>query len=105
MSSTSFTKKYVRRPLYVEAVQVREDNFADIVRWCFGRVQNIDGSPVEPTAELDPHKQYINVRVLDPKNARQRMAYLGDWILYTERGYKVYAPKAFQANFDPVEDD
>jgi hypothetical protein len=28
---------------------------------------------------------------------------VGDWILYTERGYKIYTEKAFKENFDPVE--
>ena len=105
MDNTSITEKYVRKPLYVDAVQVTEENFVDIARWCFGEIVNIDESPVDKTADADPSKQYIHVRVHNPKNPRQTKAYVGDWILYTERGYKVYTTKAFQANFDRVDDE
>lgn len=101
-------QKYVRKPLYVDAVKVTEENFSDMVRWCFGEVGNIDETPIDPAAELQPTKQYIHVRVHNPKNPRQTKAFVGDWILYTERGYKVYTEKAFQANFvlvDGVEKD
>lgn len=103
METTSITQKYVRKPLYVDAVQVTEDNFADIARWCFGEVGNIDDTPVDKSLDVDPSKQYIHVRVHNPKNPRQTKAFVGDWILYTERGYKVYTTKAFQANFNAVE--
>lgn len=103
MSYTSITDKYVRKPLYVDAVQVTEENFPDIARWCFGEIGNVDESPVDPTQPLNPKLQYIHVRVHNPKNPRQTRAMVGDWILYTERGYKVYTTKAFTANFDRVE--
>ena len=104
METTTITTKYVRKPLFVDAVQVTEQNFADIARWCFGEISNIDESPVDRSADIEPTKQYIHVRVHNPKNVRQTKAFVGDWILYTERGYKVYTTKAFQANFDRVED-
>jgi hypothetical protein len=103
METTSITAKYVRKPLFVDAVQVTEDNFSDIARWCFGEICNVDESAVDKLADVDPAKQYIYVRVHNPKNSRQTKAFIGDWILYTERGYKVYTTKAFQANFDLVE--
>src|SRR5678815_2038416 len=104
MDTQKVTEKYVRKPLYVDAVQVTEDNFEEIAEWCFGEISNIDETPVDPNAtEVDPSKQYIHVRVHNPKNPRQTRAYVGDWILYTERGYKVYSTKAFQSNFTKVE--
>jgi hypothetical protein len=98
----SITEKYVRNPLIVDAVQVTEQNFTEIARWCFGEIGNIDESPIDPSADINPAKQYIHVRVHNPKNARQTRAFVGDWLLYTERGYKVYTTKAFQANFSPL---
>lgn len=103
METTSITRKYVRKPLYVEAVEVTEANFMDIARWCFGEIGNVDETPVDMSQPAEPTKQYIRVRVHNPKNALQTKAHVGDWILYTERGYKVYTAKAFQANFDLVE--
>lgn len=102
MGINSITEKYVRKSLFVDAVQVTEENFADIARWCFGEICNIDETPVNSAEDVNPSKQYIHVRVHNPKNPRQTKAFVGDWILYTERGYKVYTTKAFQANFDKV---
>jgi hypothetical protein len=102
--NTSFTDKYVRKPLYVDAVQITEENFSDVARWCTGEVKNLDETPVDPTDAIDPSKQYIHVRVHNPKNPSQTKGKVLDWILYTERGYKVYTPKAFVQNFDRLTD-
>lgn len=106
MDPTGITiSKFVRKPLYVDAVQVTEESFSEVARWCFGDICNNDETPVDKSAGVDPTKQYIHVRVHNPKNPRQTKAYVGDWILYTERGYKVYTTKAFQANFTKIEDE
>jgi hypothetical protein len=91
------TQRYIRKPLYVDAVRVSAQNFDEIVTWCQGEVQT-DEQPGSGTT-----KKFIKVRVHNPKNPRQTKAFIGDWILYTERGYKVYTNKAFRAAFDLVE--
>jgi hypothetical protein len=88
------TQKYVRKPLYVDAVRVTLENFDEVAAWCQGEVLQ-DEVPGSGT-----RKQYIKVRVHNPKNPRQTKAFVGDWLLYTERGYKVYTNKAFHASFD-----
>ena len=88
------TQKYVRKPLFVDVVQVTEENFDEVAAWCQGEIK--------AQAESEPGR-HIFVRVHSPRNPRQTKAYVGDWILYTERGYKVYTTKAFFASFDPVE--
>lgn len=105
METTSITTRYVRKPLYVEAIKVTEENFFDVARWCVGTINNMDESPVTEATPLSPNTQYIHVRVHNPKNPRQTRAQVGDWILYTERGYKVYTDKAFQQNFTKVDED
>jgi trehalose-6-phosphatase len=105
METTEITQKYVRKPLYVAAVQVTKSNFEDLAKWCQGEIRNIDESPVNKALDVDPDKQYIHVRVHNPKNPRQTKAHVGDWILYTERGYKVYTEKAFKSNFDKLDED
>lgn len=105
-NSDSLTKKYVRKPLVVEAVQVTEENFEEVARWCFGKIHWKDGDGLVDDHEddwLQPNKQYILVRVQNPKHVRQTHAVVGDWILYSDRGYKVYTIKAFTASFDLVE--
>lgn len=95
---TIVTQKCIRKPLYVDAVRITGDNFDEIVVWCQGEVQQ-DEVPGKGTG-----KKYIKVRVHNPKNPRQTKAFVGDWLLYTERGYKVYTNKAFHASFDFVDE-
>jgi hypothetical protein len=90
------TTQYIKKPLYVDAVRITTANFDKVSEWCQGEVQQ-DEVPGKGTG-----KKYIRVRVHNPKNPRQTKAFVGDWLLYTERGYKVYTNKAFHASFDAV---
>lgn len=94
------TKRYIRKPLYVDAVRVTTQNFDEIAAWCEGKVD---------TGEVPPgsgkKKKYIKVHVLQPKNVRQTMAYVGDWLLYTNGNYKIYTNKAFKMAFDLVTEE
>lgn len=90
------TEKYIRKPLYVDAVRITHKNFEEMAAWCQGEIQQ-DEVPGEGSSKL-----YIKVRVHNPKNPRQTKAFVGDWILYTDRGYKIYTNKAFHASFDVV---
>lgn len=98
------TTKYVRKPLYVDAVQVTKENFEEVLSWCQGDIGFMDGSDIMRPDEVDinPDKQYIRIRVHNPQSPRQTKAFVGDWILYTEKGYKIYTEKAFTENFDRV---
>lgn len=89
------TTPFIRKPLFVDAVRITGANFDEIAAWCQGEVQQ-DEMP-DGTG-----KKFIRVRVHNPKNPRQTKAFVGDWLLYTERGYKVYTNKAFHASFDEV---
>src|SRR4051812_17353311 len=90
------TVRYIRKPLYVDAVRITATNFDEVAAWCQGEILQ-DEVPGKGTT-----KKYIKVRVHNPKNARQTKAFFGDWLLYTERGYKVYTNKAFHSAFDAV---
>lgn len=103
------TQRYVRKPLYVDAVQVTEENFEEVALWCQGDIMNRNGGSIEKVdgetsvITINPNDQYIHVRVVYPKTIRQTQAYVGDWILYTEQGYKVYTPGAFESSWTKVE--
>lgn len=105
------TAKYVRKPLYVDAVQVTEENFKAVVNWAQGDIGSSDAESSaqnlkpEEIEQIDTTKHYIRIRVHNPKSPRQTKAFVGDWILYTDRGYKIYTDKAFKDNFNKVESD
>lgn len=97
------TKKFIRKPLYVDAVQITIENFNEVAKWCQGEVRDYQDNVLNDSrAENEAIERYIHVRVHNPKNVRQTKAYIGDWLLYTERGYKVYTQKAFKNSFDEV---
>ncbi len=85
------TLKYIRKPFVVEAVQLTEENFDEVLAWC-------DGS-----RDVDRQNQvHIRVRVRHPLNARQTRAYVGDWVLRAGEGFKIYNAPAFEKSFQEV---
>lgn len=94
------TIQYIKKPLYVDAVRITRRNFAEVVKWCEGRVQTERADNHE-----NPGKKYIKILTHNPINTRQTKAFIGDWVLKTDRGYKIYTHKAFCETFDRVEED
>lgn len=84
------TSKFARKPFYVDAVRVSEDNIEEVAAWCQGEVLE------------DEEGRHIKVRVHRPLTDRQTKAYLGDWVLFAGTGFKVYVPKAFDKSFEKV---
>lgn len=81
-------KRYTHIPLTVEAVQITSENMAAVAEWCGGTIQT-DGV----------RKEYIRVAVLKPLNERQTCGYVGDWVLKTDIGLKIYLNRAFRRAF------
>lgn len=95
------TQKYVRKPIYVDAVEVTADNFMELAFWTTGKIESNDPDvPLAPGTPIDPETQHIKVPVTNARNARQAQAHLGDWVLKTEHGLKVYTPESFEGAFD-----
>lgn len=91
------TQTYRRKPFYIDAVLVTEDNLKEVARWCMGDVMQ-----TTPKDGGDP-VPFVKVRVHRPLNDRQTKAFVGDWVLYANKGYKVYTQQAFEKNFEPAE--
>jgi len=81
-------QRYTHVPLYVEAVQVTADNMTDIAEWA--------GSTIQTDSDK---QQFIKVATIRPLRDRQTQAYVGDWVLKTDVGLKVYTNKAFTRGF------
>lgn len=94
------TKRYIKNPLYVDAVRITRDNFNDVSKWCRGHIQT-EG----PDHPQNPGAKYIKIQAHNPINTRQTKAYVGDWVLQTDRGFKVYSHKAFGESFQEVRTD
>lgn len=89
------TRKYLKKPIYVDAVKVSSSNFNDIAEWCQGEI----------LFDKEAGESYIKVRVHMPQNPKQTKAFVGDWVLYTDRGYKVYTNKAFWGSFEKAQEE
>jgi len=88
------TTRYVRKPLYVDAVRITRSNFEKVTQWCHGEIQ-----------ETDVGKKFIFIDAHNPINPRQTKGFIGDWVLRTNRGYKIYTNKAFSESFDEIKPD
>lgn len=88
------TTQHIRKPLFVDAVRITGANFDDVATWCQGEIRQ------DEVRGKETGKKFIHVRVHNPKHARQTKAFVGDWILYTDRGYKIYTNRAFKESFD-----
>lgn len=82
------TAKYVRKPFNVEAVQLSEENFDLVLAWTRGAVETTDGG-----------ERFIRVRTQNPLDERQKRAYVGDWVLKANGGFKIFPHKNFKRNF------
>ncbi len=87
------TRKFVRKPLYVEAVRITQGNFAEVAEWCGGVIEQKQG-------DVGGHKTYIKVPVEFARHVRQTQGFIGDWILVKDGSYKIYTNKAFRQSFD-----
>jgi len=81
--------KAIRKPFEVDCVQVTTENMEEVAEWCMGNL-NI----------TDKADKFIKVRVHSPLTERQTKAFAGDWVLYANKGYKVYTEKAFNNAFE-----
>lgn len=85
-------QKFQRKPFPVEGVRVTKENMQEVAEWCKGEVK-VSGKKTK----------YIFIATHRPMTDRQTQAYIGDWILFAERGYKIYTQNAFARNFELVE--
>ena len=93
------TTQFIKKPLYVEAVRITRKNFNDVARWCGGRVQTERANAAENAG-----KKFLKIDAHNPINSRQTKAFVGDWILQTDRGFKIYTHNSFVGAFDEVQE-
>lgn len=86
------TQIYFRKAFSVEAAQVTEENINEVVEWTGGELR------------ADQNGKFVRVQVHKPMTNRQTRAYVGDWLLKSNRGFKVYTDAAFQNGFLKDED-
>jgi len=86
---------YLRKPFEVRAVQVTVENIVDIAHWCKGELVNGEKNNKTVTC--------IQVKVSNPISDKQTRAFVGDWVLRTKSGWKVYTNKAFRTCFERPE--
>ena len=85
---------WVRKPFFVSAVQVTEENMETIAAWCNGKINTYKG---------DEDNRFIKVFVKNPMTPRQTKAFVGDWVLKSRDSFKVYKHESFLKVFDKTE--
>lgn len=103
-SSPIKTETFQRIPFRVEAVRVTEENFEDVAEWCGGSIVTVR-DPNQVNTLFGEPRRFIQVSVSRPLVPRQSQAYVGDWILFASKGYKVYANRPFLKNFEKLPEE
>lgn len=84
-------QKYVRKPFYVVAVKVTEENMEAVATWCNGEIKTSNGI------------RYVYLKNRPSgRPSRYYNATDGDWILKSDRGFQVYNEPAFDRYFESV---
>lgn len=89
------THKFARKPFYVDAVRVSEDNMEAVAEWSDGKIK------VSEEGETKGQK-FIKIKTYRPISERQTQAFVGDWVLWAGTGFKIYTPAAFDKTFEKV---
>lgn len=86
--------KFVRKPIYVDAVRVTVENMPQVAEWCESAIST---TTLRGRATSIP---YIKVDVHRPASPRQTQAFVGDWVLKSNTGFKVYQDAPFHDSFE-----
>jgi hypothetical protein len=89
------TQRFVRRPFYVDAVQVTQENMEAVRKWSNGKIRQ---------TSQEPKASYIYIHVRVPMTKKQTQAFVGDWVLRSVSGdgivsFKIYGDIAFNKAF------
>lgn len=82
---------WVRNSFPVEAIQVTGENIRAVASWC-------EGSVGQTQSKTYP-KAYIDLCTVQYNKVRQTKAYVGDWILKTDEGFKHYRDESFRTAY------
>lgn len=82
--------EYSRRTFDITAVEITEQNIYDVAEVLMTGVKHTSG-----------RRQYIEVTVMVDKRQVLQKAFVGDYITYNQKDYKVYPRKSFASAFIP----
>lgn len=94
---------YSRIPFPVEVVELTEENLRAAAKWCGGQIRHITKNVPSDEGTVEPEKvrvPYVKVHVVNPQNDRQTKGFVGDRILKSDSGFKVYGERAFLNAFE-----
>lgn len=89
------TRRYIRKPLIVDAVRITEENIEEVAVSCGGRVLR----------SLDDRFSFIQVPMHRARHNTENEAGIGSWLLTmrpetsTRPTYRVYRNEAFERDF------
>jgi hypothetical protein len=95
----SVTSRWVRKNSNVEAVRLNRAEIHKIAFWCGGTIMATDSGGREGAGTL-----FIQLPFKSNYNKPNR-AFMGDWILKDDDGFKIYSHEAFQNVFLKAEKD
>jgi len=84
--------QFVRKPEFITGIQVTKVNIHDVAQWCKGVVIDHDTN------------HFILVPVINPKTHTASRAYIGAWVVQTDKGvFRVYRSKDLNRGFERID--
>jgi hypothetical protein len=90
---------WTRKSFDVRAVRITDDNIRVVALWSGGIVRRLPNNPGEALRGVN--KRCIQLEVNHYNKLREVKAYVGDWILMTDEGFRHYRDKSFRLAFQP----
>ena len=81
-------EKYLTKQRKVEAIQVTEENMAEVAAWCNGTIYKGEST-------------WIAANWHRPQNQRQKEGHVGDWVVKQGGNFKVFLDAPFRFGFEP----
>jgi hypothetical protein len=99
------TESYSRKAFHVDAAQITAENMEEVAAWCEGEIRTgkkvirDDNNKILERVDVS----FIKVSVHRPLNERHTKGHLGDWVLLSDAGFKIYTQRAFEKAFEMEE--
>jgi hypothetical protein len=80
--------RFIRKAFTVDAIRVDEHNVVTVAKWCGGKAT---------------FNQFVTLKTILPNFGGRGIANPGDWVVRTNKGFKVYNHKQFCDTFKPMQ--
>lgn len=92
----STLKSYVRKSFRVKAIQITEQNMADVAEWCGGLVRQPD-----EVEWKDKQPKGAFIQLAEGAEGRKYIGTVGCWVIQKGENFRIFHDLLFRQTFEP----